>query len=87
MNDQFRIGRDSMGEVRVPVGVRYGAQTQRALDNFTISAEPMPARFIEALLYIKQAAARANQELGLLDDDKAEAIITAVSDLLDTDFS
>jgi fumarate hydratase class II len=87
MNDQFRIERDSMGEVKVPVGVRYGAQTQRAVDNFTISAEPMPDRFIEALLNIKQAAARANRELGLLDDDKAEAIITAVSDLLDSDFS
>ena len=72
-----RIERDSLGEVRVPLDALYGAQTQRAVDNFPISGEVLPRAFIAALGSIKVAAAKANQELGLLASDKAEAIIGA----------
>ncbi len=72
-----RIERDSLGEVRVPLDALYGAQTQRAVDNFPISGEALPRAFIAALGSIKVAAAKANQELGLLASDKAEAIIGA----------
>src|SRR5690606_1912286 len=65
----YRIERDSLGEVRVPADALYGAQTQRAKENFPISDLRFPRRFIEALGTIKAAAARANAELGLLDAD------------------
>ncbi len=70
----YRIERDSLGEVRVPADALYGAQTQRAKENFPISDLRFPRRFIEALGTIKAAAARANAELGLLDADMAGAI-------------
>ncbi len=59
-----RIERDSMGESHVPVSALYGAQTQRAIDNFPVSGQTMPVAFIRALLMAKSAAARANSELG-----------------------
>src|SRR5437016_9479414 len=62
-----RIERDSMGEVAVPAHALYGAQTQRALENFPISNLRFPREFIRALGLIKLAAARTNMELGLLD--------------------
>ena len=69
---QFRIEKDSMGEVKVPQPAYYGAQTQRAIENFPIShpssQRRFPREFIRALGLIKLAAARVNQELGLLDD-------------------
>jgi fumarate hydratase, class II len=71
---EFRTERDSMGEVRVPRAAYYGAQTQRAVENFPISGIGFPPRFIRALAIIKHAAASANQELGLLDAKIAEAI-------------
>ncbi len=77
-----RIERDSMGEVRVPADALYGAQTQRAIDNFRISGQAMPEDFIRALLRIKRAAAQANVELGLLEKDIAIAITEACSELL-----
>ena len=63
-----------MGELRVPADALYGAQTQRAVDNFPISGMPMPRRFIGALGLVKWAAAGANAELGLLTRDRAMAI-------------
>lgn len=78
-----RIERDSLGEVRVPLDALYGAQTQRAVDNFPISGEVLPRAFIAALGAIKIAAAKANQELGLLASDKAEAIIGAAKRVAD----
>ena len=77
MSDDFRIEHDSLGEVAVPAGALYGAQTQRAIDNFPISGIRMPAGFIHALGRIKAAAARVNADLGLLDPVLAEAIIGA----------
>lgn len=80
----YRIERDSMGEVQVPVTALYGAQTQRAVENFTISSQPLPWAFIQAILIIKAAAATTNGELGLLATDKALLICDAVEELLAT---
>ncbi|MBA2597606.1 MAG: class II fumarate hydratase [Chloroflexia bacterium] len=71
---QTRIERDTLGEVTLPAGALYGAQTQRAVDNFPISGEPLPSEMIRALGLIKTAAARVNRELGLLDPELAAAI-------------
>lgn len=62
-----RIESDTMGEVEVPIKALYGAQTQRAVENFTISGKPLPASFIHAILRIKAAAAQSNAELECLD--------------------
>ena len=70
----FRIERDSMGELRVPAAALWGAQTQRAVDNFPISGLTMPREFIRALGLIKSAAAQGNADLGHLSKVKAKAI-------------
>lgn len=70
----YRIEKDSLGDVQVPAEAWYGAQTQRALENFPISGTRFPRRFIHALGVVKLAAARANEELGLLDTEKAGVI-------------
>ncbi|MEQ5801791.1 class II fumarate hydratase [Halomonas sp. H10-9-1] len=72
-----RSERDSMGALEVPADALYGAQTQRAVNNFPVSGQAMPAPFIHAIAHIKLAAARVNAELKLLDDERAEAIATA----------
>ena len=71
---QYRIERDSMGELKVPVDALYGAQTQRAVDNFPISGLTMPREFVRALGLIKSAAAQANADLGHLKKASAKAI-------------
>jgi len=76
MSDE-RIETDSLGEVRVPALALYGAQTQRAVENFPFSGMPLPAGFIGALGLIKAAAARANAELGLLEPAMAARIAAA----------
>jgi fumarate hydratase class II len=73
----FRTERDSMGELKVPQDALWGAQTQRAVQNFPISGHAMPRGFIRAVALIKQACAAANTTLGLLDKPVAEAIIQA----------
>jgi len=70
----YRIERDSMGELRVPEDALWGAQTQRAVDNFPISGLAMPRQFIRALGLVKWACAGANSELGILPTRKAIAI-------------
>ncbi|RVU34364.1 class II fumarate hydratase [Rheinheimera riviphila] len=77
-----RIEQDSMGPLQVPADALYQAQTQRAVQNFQLHPATMPAPFIRALLLIKQAAARANQQLGLLSAPQANAIATAVDQQL-----
>ena len=72
--DEFRIERDSLGELKVPAAALWGPQTQRAVDNFPISALRMPRDFIRALGLIKWAAATANHELQALDAKRAAAI-------------
>lgn len=79
---RYRIEQDSMGEVQVPVTALYGAQTQRAVENFTISSQPLPWNFIEAILVIKAAAATANKELGIITATEAKLICDAVDELL-----
>jgi fumarate hydratase class II len=73
----YRIEHDTMGEVRVPVDALYSAQTQRAVENFPISGRTLERAHIEALARVKKAAAKANQELGVLDGELAEAIVVA----------
>ncbi len=77
MSSEYRTEKDSMGELQVPATALWGAQTQRAVQNFPISGLCMPAEFIRALGLIKEAAARANRELGLLDTERALAIEAA----------
>ena len=72
-----RLEHDSMGELAVPVDALWGAQTQRAVQNFQLSGLHMPAAFIQSLGLIKWAAARANGELQVIDSGKAQAIETA----------
>ena len=79
----FRLERDSMGELQVPVHALWGAQTQRAVQNFPISGLRMPRAFIRALGLIKQAAALANARLGLLDEQIAAAISSASLEVAD----
>ena len=73
----FRVEKDSLGDVHVPADAWYGAQTQRAVDNFPISDLRFPRRFIEALGVIKQSTAKANRDLELLDASLASAIIAS----------
>tara|TARA_R110002110_G_scaffold415807_1_gene656413 strand:+ start:26603 stop:27994 length:1392 start_codon:yes stop_codon:yes gene_type:complete len=68
---------DSMGEMEVPENALYGAQTQRAVDNFPISGLPMPRQFIQAMGWVKKACALSNQALGDMDTTKASAISKA----------
>ena len=84
MNEQaFRIETDSMGEVQVPVAAYYGAQTQRAVQNFPISGLRFPREFIRALGLIKRAAARVNFELGFLSQEVADAIVLAATEVVE----
>jgi fumarate hydratase, class II len=79
---EYRVERDSMGEVKVPKSAYYGAQTQRAVENFPISGIGFPPGFIRALAIIKHAAASVNQELGLLDSKIADVIRAAASEVM-----
>ena len=81
MSTEFRIESDSMGELSVPADALWGPQTQRAVLNFPISGRTMPRQFIRALGLVKEAAAIANLELGLLDEARATAIINAARDV------
>ncbi|MBP9722710.1 MAG: class II fumarate hydratase [Gammaproteobacteria bacterium] len=74
----YRTEHDSMGELKVPLEALYGAQTQRAIDNFKISPLKMPSNFIKALGMVKAACAQANLNLGELDDERA-AIISKIA--------
>jgi len=77
----FRIEKDALGEVRVPAKALYGIQTQRAIDNFPISGIRFPRVFLRSLGLIKAAAAQANAESGLLEDEKARVIQIAANEV------
>ena len=77
----FRIEHDSMGEVEVPKEAKWGAQTQRAVENFPISGQRLESAHIAALARIKAAAARVNARLGVLDGPVAEAIAEAADEV------
>ncbi len=79
----YRVERDSLGEVRVPRDAYWGAQTQRALENFPISGVRFPRAFVRALGLVKLCAARVNRELGLLDEKIARAIERAAREVAD----
>lgn len=84
---EFRTEKDSLGEVNVPAGALWGAQTQRAVDNFPISGlKPWPA-FVWSQVLIKRAAAEVNRDLGLLPADVADAIIKAADEILEGQWS
>ncbi len=80
---QFRVEKDSMGEVKVPQQAYYGAQTQRAVDNFPVSQRRFPREFIRALGLIKLAAAQVNREMGLLEERVTAPIVQAAQEVVD----
>src|SRR5437762_10201762 len=79
----YRIERDSMGEMQVPANAYYGASTARAVENFPISGWRFSRRFIRALGLVKAAAARANRQIELLDERLATAIEQAAREVPD----
>ena len=85
MPESFRTEHDSMGELQVPADALWGAQTQRAVQNFPISGRPMPRGFIRALGLVKAAAADANGGLGLLPERLAASIRRAALAVADGD--
>ncbi|WP_305094287.1 class II fumarate hydratase [Prescottella sp. R16] len=80
---RFRIEHDTMGEVRVPVDALWRAQTQRAVENFPISGRGLERAQIRAMGLLKAACAQVNKDLGLLDPDKADAIVAAANEIAD----
>ncbi|MFJ3822550.1 class II fumarate hydratase [Streptomyces nodosus] len=80
---EYRIEHDSMGEVRVPADAKWRAQTQRAVENFPVSGQRIERAHIEALARIKAAAAKVNAELGVLDQEIAEAVQEAAAEVAD----
>ena len=81
-DEDYRTESDSLGEMRVPADAYWGAQTQRAVENFPISGITFGRRFVRALGIVKKAAARANRDLGLLDDDVADAVVEAADEVI-----
>jgi fumarate hydratase class II len=82
MSDEFRTERDSLGEMQVPADAYWGAQTQRAIENFPISDVTFGRRFVRALGVVKKAAAEANRDLGLVDEEKADCILEAADEVI-----
>ncbi len=78
---EFRVEKDSMGEIRVPAAARWRAQTQRAVENFPISGQPIERELIAGLALIKGAGARVRAQRGLLDPEKANAIAAAANEV------
>ena len=79
----FRVEKDSMGEINVPEERLWGAQTQRSLENFKIGGDKFPREMIRALGILKKSAAAANSDLGLLEAEKAKAIIAACDEVIE----
>ncbi|WP_246234433.1 class II fumarate hydratase [Bacillus aquiflavi] len=82
MKEQFRIEKDSLGEVRVPLNKYWGAQTERSKQNFKIGTEKMPMEVIYAYAQIKKAAALVNNKLGKLSEEKKATICQACNEIL-----
>jgi fumarate hydratase class II len=83
MTEKYRLEQDSMGELQVPTDALYGAQTQRAINNFPISGLVLPSAFITTVALIKKNAAKVNMALGHLDAQKGNAIIEAAQQIMD----
>jgi len=82
MSEDFRTERDSLGEMQVPADAYWGAQTQRAVENFPISDATFGRRFVRALGVVKKSAALANRDLGLVPEKKADAIVEAADEVI-----
>ncbi|NOT10902.1 MAG: class II fumarate hydratase [Methylococcaceae bacterium] len=82
MSENYRIEKDSMGELNVAADALYGAQTQRAVNNFPVSGLVLPSAFIKTIALIKKAAAQVNMDLGELDAVKGNAIAQAAEQIL-----
>jgi fumarate hydratase class II len=80
---EYRIEKDTLGEMKVPADKLWAAQTQRSKENFQIGWEQMPKEIIRAFAILKKSAAISNQKLGKLSDEKAEAIVKAANEVLD----
>ena len=78
----FRMEKDTMGEIKVPNDKYWGAQTQRSFENFKIGTEKMPSEVIEGFAYLKKACALVNNKLGRLDEPKSKAIAQACDEIL-----
>ncbi|WP_267163479.1 class II fumarate hydratase [Halovenus salina] len=81
-DDDFRTERDSLGEMQVPADAYWGAQTQRAVENFPVSDATFGRRFIRALGIVKKAAAQANNDLGLIEEETAGHIVEAANEVI-----
>ncbi|WP_227131117.1 class II fumarate hydratase [Halorubellus salinus] len=81
-DEDYRTERDSLGEMQVPADAYWGAQTQRAVENFPISGISFGRRFVRALGVVKKASAQANRDLGLLDEETADVIVEAADEVI-----
>ncbi|WP_114165645.1 class II fumarate hydratase [Exiguobacterium sp. TNDT2] len=79
---EYRIERDTMGEINVPASAKWGAQTQRSLENFKIGTEKMPLEVVHAFAILKKGAALANAELGVLEQAKADVIAEVADEIV-----
>lgn len=79
---EFRIEKDTMGEIKVPKDKFWGAQTQRSKENFKIGSEKMPKEVVNAFAILKRSTAIANERLGNLESEKAEAIVAVCDDII-----
>ena len=79
---EYRIEKDTMGEVKVPAQAYWGAQTQRSRENFQIGGHTMPMEIIHAFAYLKKAAALANMDLGVLSKEKSDLIGRVCDEIL-----
>ena len=82
MGEDYRTESDSLGEMQVPADAYWGAQTQRAVENFPISGITFGRRFVRALGIVKKSAAQANRDLGLVDEEQADAIVAAADEVI-----
>ncbi|GAA0302460.1 class II fumarate hydratase [Halarchaeum salinum] len=81
-DEDYRVESDSLGEIEVPADAYWGAQTQRAVENFPISGRGFQPAFVHALGVVKKAAAQANRDLDLIPEDKADAIVAAADEVI-----
>jgi hypothetical protein len=82
MAEQFRTAHDTMGEMQIPIDALWGASTQRAVENFPISGQPVPAEVVHAHAMLKWAAATANEETGVVEAEVADAIRRAADEVI-----
>lgn len=83
MQVEFRIEKDTIGEIKVPADKLWAAQTQRSFENFKIGTEKMPLELIREFAILKKSAALANKELGKLNAEKADAIVAAADEVIE----